>query len=121
MAEEKKDLRNTHTFKLELSIPSGDFSGTFTMHRPTIAERIQIGTKEARELEGLANIDFFTSNLAHMVAVFDVLLDDKPTWFVPRELHDVEVLQAVYAKYVDFLNEFLERPKPQGNSTEPSK
>jgi hypothetical protein len=117
MADEKKDLKNTHTFKIDLSLTSGDFSGTFTVHRPTIAERIRIGNIEARELEGLANADLYTSNLAHMVALFDVVVDEKPTWFIPRELHDVEVLQAVYKNYVDFLNEFQKKPGPEASST----
>jgi hypothetical protein len=111
-----KDLKNTHTFKMDLKLPSGEFSGTFTVHRPTIAERLRIGAIEARELEGLTNADIYTSNLAHIVALCDVILDDKPTWFNARELRDVEVIQEVYTNYVNFLNEFQQKPKPKEDS-----
>jgi len=119
MVDKNLDLRNSHTFTLDLKLPSGEeFSGTFTIHRPTVKERIRIGIIEARELEGLVNVDVFTSNLTHFVATFDVIVDSAPVWFKPRELRDVEVLQGVFEKYTDFLRTF--QGKPEGEPKEPS-
>jgi len=110
MADEeikKPNLQNTHTFSISVKVPSGEeFEGTFTIHRPTVGERIKIGNNEARELEGLNNVDMMTSGLARMIATFDVIVDKAPIWWKPRELRDLEVIQEVYQKYVNFLAEF---------------
>lgn len=102
-----KDLTNTHTFTISVKVGSGEtFEGTFTIHRPTIGERIRISVLEAQEVGGLSNVDIFGANLAHMVATFTVLIDKSPVWWKPRELRDVEVLRAVYQNYIDYLLEF---------------
>ena len=107
----KKNLSNTYAFHIEMATKSGeDFAGDFVVHRPTIRERIRIGVIEAQELVGLNNIDVITSGLAHWVATFDVVVDKAPVWWKPREMYDMEVLQAVYQKYIDYLREFQELP-----------
>ena len=58
---DKKDLLNTHTFIIDVTVPSGEnFKGQFVIHRPTIGERIRIGVQEGRELQGLANVNILT-------------------------------------------------------------
>ena len=111
---ENKDLTNSFTFTLDLKVASGEeYKGTFTVHRPTIGERIKIGVLEAAELGGMANVDVQTSNLAHMIATFDVVIDNPPTWWKPRDLRDLEVAQAVWDKYQDYLKQFQGRPQSQ--------
>ncbi len=113
----KMDLRNAHTFRIDMKLPSGEeFNGSFTIHRPTIGERINIGILEAQRLGGLSNIDAFTGGLAHMVATLEVVIDDKPTWWKPQELRDVEVINEVYNKYVEYLNTFSGRVEPESGS-----
>lgn len=105
------NLSNTFSFKIDIKAQSGEeFSGEFTVHRPTIGERIRIGVAEAQELAGLSNIDMDTAILARTIATFDVIVDKAPAWWKPRELRDVEVLQAVWKKYSDYLQEFQRRP-----------
>lgn len=107
----KPDLQNVFTFSIDVKVQSGErFEGTFTVHRPTIGEMIKIGNNEARELEGLNNVDMMTNGLARMVATLDVVIDKKPLWWKPRELRDLEVIQEVYQKYIDFLAEFQRKP-----------
>lgn len=104
---ENKDLLNTHTFSIDMKVASGEtFQGTFTVHRPTVGERIRISVLEAQELGGMQNVDLLGSNLAHMVATFQVVIDDAPVWWKPKEIRDLEVLQMVYQKYVDYLQQF---------------
>jgi hypothetical protein len=111
---DKKDLLNTHSFTIDVTVPSGEnFKGQFTLHRPTIGERIRIGVQEGRELQGLANVDMLTSNLAHILSTLEVVVDTYPVWWKPRDLKDMEVLQAVYEKYVDYLQEFQGGSKQQ--------
>jgi len=115
------DLRNTHTFKIDMKLPSGEeFSGKFTIHRPTIGERINIGIIEAQRLGGLVNIDNFVSGLTHMVATLEVIVDDHPIWWKPQELHDVEVINEVYNKYIEYLNTFSGKPKSEGGGEKAS-
>lgn len=117
MTEEKRipkvNLSNAHSFHFEWTHPvtGKEYSGDFSIHRPTIRERIRIGVIEAQELGGLLNIDALTAALANMVATFDVIVDSSPDWFKSREIHDVEVLQAVFEKYLDYLQQF--RPRNQ--------
>lgn len=115
---DKKDLLNTHTFNVDVTVPSGEnFKGSFSVHRPTIGERIRIGVQEGRELQGLANVDFLTSNLAHILATLDVVVDSNPVWWKPRDLVDLEVMQAVYDKYIDYLQGFQGTPKQEPQAT----
>ncbi len=115
---DKKDLVNTHTFAIDVTVPSGEnFKGTFVVHRPTIGERIRIGVQEGRELQGLANVDFLTSNLAHILSTLELVIDTYPNWWKPRDLMDMEVLQAVYQKYVDYLQEFQGGSKQESPTT----
>jgi len=103
----KPDLTNTQTFTIVKEVPSGErFEGTFTVHRPTVGERIRIGVIEAQEIAGLNNVDLMTSGLARMVATLDVVVDKFPLWWKPRELRDLEVIQEVYGKYISFLDSF---------------
>jgi hypothetical protein len=107
-------LVNSNTFTIELKVPSGEeFSGKFTVHRPTIGERIRIGVIEAQELAGLSNIDTVVSQLAHLLATFDIVIDSAPPWWKPRELREMEVLYAVYQKYIDFVQTFQSKPQPE--------
>lgn len=117
---DKPDLKNTHSFTIDLETASGEnFKGTFVVHRPTVGERIKIGNLEARELEGLLNVDADTAYLARIVSTFEVVVDSAPVWFdKPKELRDLEVIQEVYAKYIQFLGEFQRKPEPKGSSTE---
>lgn len=122
-SEPKKnmDLRNTCTFRIEKTLPTGEeFSGTFTIHRPTIGERINIGILEAQRLVGMANVDMYTGGLVHMVATLETIIDDAPVWWKPQEMRDVEVVTEVYNKYIDFLNTFQGKPKLESGSGENS-
>jgi hypothetical protein len=116
---DKKDLLNTHTFNIDITVPSGEnFKGSFSVHRPTIGERIRIGVQEGRELQGLINVDMLTSNLAHILSTLEIVVDTFPVWWKPRDLKDMEVLQAVYEKYIDYLLEFQGSPKQEPEKTE---
>ncbi len=104
---DKKDLANAHSFEIKYEAPSGEtFSGKFSVHRATVGERIKIGVNEARELGGMINVDMMTSNIAHILATLEVVIDSAPAWWKPRELTELEVMQVVYDKYIDYLREF---------------
>jgi len=107
---EQKKLLNTHSFTIEMSGSTGEiYAGSFTVHRPTMGEMMRIGVAEAQQLGGLSNVDVSTSMLAHMIATLEVVVDLSPTWWKPRDMRDVEVVQAVYEKYIDYLREFQGR------------
>ena len=115
---DKKDLANAHTFDIKFDAPSGEsFSGKFTVHRPTIGERIKIGVSEARELGGMINVDMLTSNLAHILSTLEVVIDASPAWWKPRELTEMEVMQIVYDKYISYLQEFQGEPGKKPEAT----
>lgn len=113
-----KDLSNSYTFTINMKAGSGEtYEGTFTIHRPTVGERIRISVLEAQELGGMQNVDIFGTNLAHMVSTFFVVVDKAPVWWKPRDLRDVEVLGKVYQEYVDFVNKFEMKPEAQGGQS----
>lgn len=115
---DKKDLANTYTFAIDFTAPSGEnFKGSFIVHRPTVGERIKIGVSEARELGGLINVDWQTSNLARIVSTLDVVIDKAPTWWKPNDILELEVLQEVYDKYVDYLQTFQRKPEQTSETT----
>jgi len=110
--KENKNLANSWTFDLDLKVSSGEeFKGNFTLHRPTIGERIRIGVLEAQKLGGLANVDIYICNLTHMVATLEIIVDKSPVWWKPEEIRDLEVVQAVFQNYLDRLQEFQEKSK----------
>jgi hypothetical protein len=112
IAKTDKKLLNTHSFTISYKNSKGEeFSGSFTVHRPTIGELMRIGVKEASELGGLTNVDINTSIIAHMLASLDVVVDMKPEWWKPREMRDLEVLQEVYEKYLDYLRTFQQESR----------
>jgi len=113
MVDKNLDLRNSHTFTIDLKLPSGEFSGKFTVHRPTMGEKLRIGNISARELEGNTNADGMTTGIAYMIATFDVVIDSAPTWFKSRELRDLEVLQAVWDEYSNYLSTFQRKTEPE--------
>ena len=107
-----KKLLNTHSFQVEFVTATGqELAGTFSVHRPSIGEQIRIGVVEARELGGLSNVDNITAMFARMLATLEVVVDTHPEWWKPRDLKDLEVMQGVYEKYVDYLQQFSGRSK----------
>jgi hypothetical protein len=111
-------LSNTHSFQIDFDSATGEkLSGTFIVHRPTMGERIQIGVIEAQLLGGLSNVDVFTSSLAHWISYLEVVIDQAPKWWKPRELHEPEVVQAVFDKYIDYLQKFQRRNKVENKDT----
>ena len=118
---ENKKLLNTYTFSINMTDALGEpLSGSFTVHRPTMGEIMRLGVAEARDLGGMINVDLETSMLAHIVATLEIVVDLSPTWWKPREIRDVEVLQAVYGKYLDYLREFQRRAgeKPESSGSQ---
>lgn len=106
---EKRDLTNSWTFSIDMTVPSGEtYKGTFTVHRPTIGERVRIGILEAQKLAGLNNVDVVTQGIVHMLATLEVVIDKAPVWWKPEELRDLEVLQAVWQEYANRLQQFQE-------------
>jgi hypothetical protein len=112
--ESKKlpNLTNSLTFEIDMTNKAGEqFQGKFVVHRPTVKETIQIGLKTAKELEGQVNlVDIDTFYTAQMVATFDVVVEEAPPWFKPREMRDMEVVRAVFLKYNDHLRTFQGEP-----------
>ena len=109
---ENKNLTNSFTYEMDMKVNSGEtFKGTFTIHRPTIGERLKIGVLEAQKIGGLANIDVYTSGIAHMVATLEVVIDKAPVWWKPEEIRDLEVVQAVWEFYINRLQEFQAKPQ----------
>jgi hypothetical protein len=116
----EKKLLNVYSFTISFTSAQGqDFSGSFTVHRPTLGEQMRIGVKAAQDLGGLANVDIVASMVAQMIATLEVVVDQHPEWWKPRELREMEVLRMVYDKYQDYLQEFQVKssgrtPKSQG-------
>lgn len=120
---EQKKLLNTYSFTISMVDSLGEpLSGSFTVHRPNMGELLRIGVSEARDLGGMTNVDLETSMLAHIIVTLEVIVDLNPTWWKPREIRDVEVLQAVYGKYLDYLREFQNRvgQKPEDTGSPPT-
>ena len=99
-----------HSFEVDIKTPDDThYQGSFTVHRPTIGEKIRVGIIEARLREQLDGVDVFTNNLIHMVSTLLVIVDSHPGWWIPGQLYDYEVLEKVYMEYVDWVNQFFRR------------
>lgn len=103
------DRKNTYTFSVDIKVGDESFIGTFTVHRPNVGELVRIGVSEAQKLGGLSNVDAMTQMVAHMVATLETVVDIKPDWWKPNEIYDMEVLQGVFEKYLDYLRTFQTR------------
>ena len=96
-----------HTFSVDHTSSEGKkYEGQFTIHRPTIGEKIRIGTLDARFREELS-VDTYTGNLCHMLATLIVVIDNSPAWWDYQQLFDYEMLEKVYLEYVRWVNQFF--------------
>jgi len=94
--------------QFEFEVEHEGARGRFTFHRPTMKERLTIGVLEATNL-GQVNrmsVDIITRNIAHIMATFSVVLDDRPAWFNLDVIDDYDLLEKVYLKYEEVVNPF---------------
>ena len=111
------ELVSYHTFSVDVKASSGKtYEGSFTTHRPTVGEIVEMEMIESRELGGMKNVSKVESNLARMLSVLDVIIDSSPEWWKPRKLEDLEVVQVVYEKYINYLREFQRQVRFEGES-----
>jgi len=100
-----------YSFDIDYVAPNGDeFKGKFTVHRPTIGEKIQIGNYDARLRQEL-DVDVYTNNLTHIISTLVVVVDTAPDWWIPGQLYDYELLENVYFQYVKWVNTFFRKDK----------
>lgn len=103
----KQGRKHTHTFKVDYSDIHPDFVGTFTVHKPSVMEQINIGVIRAQLLGGITKVDVLTDNIATIVATLDNVLEEQPDWFDPwGEDLNYEILESVYTEYNKWYNNF---------------
>lgn len=109
-----------HTIKIDFSELDPRFVGSFVVHKPSQMERLNIGRISSVLRGGDDNLDTRSYNIATIIATLEVLLDEKPEWFDVFDPEiEYEILEEIYAQYLDFLATFRNRAKgsePTGDS-----
>lgn len=113
-----KGKERKHSFDVDCSHIQEDFVGRFHVHHPTQMEKIDIGVKRTRLLDGLdQQIDVETKNIAHIIATLDTVMDSFPEWFDLKDPYiDYEVLESVYMKYAEWMRIFRDGRKRKATS-----
>ena len=83
-------------------------------------ERLNIGRISSVLRGGDDSLDTRSYNIATIIATLEVLLDEKPEWFDVFDPEiEYEILEEIYAQYLNFLATFRNRAKgsePTGDS-----
>jgi len=87
-------------------------TGDFTIKFPSIMERVGIGVKRAKILDGAQSqsMDKFSDDLAFMVAYLDTVLEERPKWFNFEQLDTVAELNNLFWEASSFINSFQRQP-----------
>jgi hypothetical protein len=109
--------KRTHTFKVDFSEYDPSFVGEFNVHYPSQMELIQVGlTKSALLGGGTLVVDTYTENIAIFIATLDVVINKQPEWFnLADPSIEYDMLQAIYDEYMNWVNTFRNRAKPDNN------
>ena len=98
-----------HQFSIDYTDLQGNkFEGFFTVHRPTIGEKIRIGVLDSRLRQEL-DVDIYTGNMSYMVATLLVVVDHSPDWWKPAQIYDFDLLAKVYNTYIKWNNTFFRK------------
>jgi hypothetical protein len=109
-----------HVIKIDFSDLDPRFVGNFVIHKASNMERLNIGRITSALKGGDDKVDNRTHNIATIIATLEVLLDEKPDWFDVFDPEiEYEILEEIYAQYLDFIGNFRNRAKgsePTGDS-----
>ena len=123
----------TKTFHIDIisKVDSCRYHGSFTTKKLTMGDLSRMGMRKAQlaggynfDPETKHGIDAPTNMLNEMIIHCEVALVQKPDWFDPENMSDVDVLRGVYEEVASFEADFhsLEHePKEQttsGSSTD---
>lgn len=109
-----------YKFKKTLSVGGYNKTGTFIATIPTIAQRIQIGVRRAKMLDGApsVSVDGFTDDLAFMVAYLEAVLVRSPKWFIIEEMDDVNTIREMFYEVSNWVNSFQRKDDTSANATD---
>ena len=108
----------TKTFQLDFNseIDKKRYSGTFTSRKLTVGDLSKLGLRKAQLSGGYSydeesgkGVDPATNLLNEMIAHCEISLLQKPEWFVPEDLTDLNLLQEVYQEVASFEANFHTR------------
>jgi len=101
-------LANSFSFEIVAKISGKKVSGTFVFHRPTIGEKFKIECIENKRLCGLSReeVNTETYSMVHKISVLDVVTDKAPSWWNIDKIYDSKILDVVYSKYLEKVNNF---------------
>lgn len=128
MEKMQKELINLNsrktTFEVEGKVQGETVKGSFTVHFPSIADKINIESEVARRLQGvyLANMKIDAYNALRAACYLNYVLEEKPSWFDETVLDDYRVLFDVYDKAIEFEASFRKETKQSepGENSKPS-
>lgn len=108
-----------HEFEINTILQGQEVKGNFKAKYPSIADGLTIDLRMSRILEG-GNADTLpkeTVDLAYMLAFNETLLIEKPEWYKNEYFESKEIVQEVYMQIYRFVDNFRQRNKTIGNST----
>lgn len=110
----------TKTFYIDVTSEMDErrYSGTFTTKKLTMGDLSMMGMRKAQMSAGFSHnpdngsgVDMATNLINEMIVHCEVALVQKPDWFDPRNLIDMDVLRAVYEEVASFEATFLDRKR----------
>lgn len=103
-------LQHTFTINHFSEIDQQHYNGTFTCKKLSIRDTSKLGVRTAQLNGGMHfdddtpgyGVDGSTNGINHMIAMLELALVNKPSWFDIDELVDLELLSKVYGEVRSF-------------------
>lgn len=81
-------------------------SGRFVFKRPTLGDQLRIGVLAAKMKQN-SEVDGISSNIAEILAAFEVVCIEKPKGFAGfEECYEFEPVFELYGRFLEYLNFF---------------
>lgn len=107
------DMEHSFSIDLEGSLLKKQYQGNFSCKIPNAKTQAMIAKHKVLLNGGFdEHLDIGTKNLHHMISYLRYTLIDSPKWWqeadMGYELYDINVIEAVYAKVLEFEKAWME-------------
>jgi hypothetical protein len=120
-------LKLQHIFSINhhSEIDQEQYNGVFTCKKLSVQDTARLGVRQTQLNGGMHfdedkpgyGIDAQTNGLNHMIAVLELTLVNKPSWFNLDEIIDLEILSKVYHEVASFEAKFRRSNSKPGTTT----
>ena len=118
-------LKKTFTIDQVSTVDGVQYTGAFTVKKMTMGDRLRMGAIKAQYLAGYSiagntslPVDDVYAVQAEAMAQCDVALTERPAWFIPEKMLDLELFYKIFKEVADFELAFFSARTNAGSKEE---